>query len=422
MPDIAIEPARVRQRRLKRGVATIIPVLALIAMLLWAFGRTSAGPSVRRSDLWITTVEQGSLPIVVSAPGSFKPIYQRWITAAAPGVVEAVRVQPGDPVRPDTVLATLANPEVQADYAQATANLSDAEASRASLHAQLVSQLLTLQGEFAAAQTQARTAALKERAEALLIGDHIVSTLEYTSTRLQAQEYSRLAGMAKQRITAFRGSIAAQDRAADAKIMALRAVLETNRQRVDGLSARAGIDGVVQDVAIHSGETLALGAGIARVAGLKALKVTLQVPAGEAGEIATNQLVTLELATDVSQRTRGRVSRVSPTVNDGTVEVDVMPRGAPPKDVRPNLAVTGLIHIADIPNAVYVQRPAYAAPETRSTLYRLIEGGRAAVPVRVRFGAASDQYIQVVSGLTPGNRVIVSDTSAFAGNKRLVLK
>lgn len=400
----------------------VIPALALIAMLVWAVGRTSAGPNIRRSDLWITTVERGSLPIVVSAPGSFKPIYQRWITAAAPGVVETVRLQPGDEVRPDTVLAILANPEVEADCAQAKANLANAVASRASLHAQLVNELLTLQGEFAAAQTQAKTTALKERAESLLVGAHIVSTLEYASIRLQAQEYTNLAALAKQRIAVFRASVAAQDSAADARITALRAVLETNQHRVDGLSVTAGIEGVVQDIAIHPGQTLALGTGIARVASLKALKVTLQVSAGEAGEIVMNQPVTLELATDVSQRTRGRVTRVSPAVNDGTVDVDVMPRDALPRDVRPNLAVTGQIHITRIADAVYVQRPAYAVPETRATLYRLVDGGHAAVPVRVRFGAASDQYIQIVSGLNPGNRVIASDTSAFAGDNRLVLR
>jgi multidrug efflux pump subunit AcrA (membrane-fusion protein) len=56
------------------------------------------------------------------------------------------------------------------------------------------------------------------------------------------------------------------------------------------------------------------------------------------------------------------------------------------------------------------------------TLYRLVDAGRAAVPVHVRFGAASDQYIQVVGGLHPGDRVIVSDTSGFAGEPRVAVR
>jgi len=99
-----------------------------------------------------------------------------------------------------------------------------------------------------------------------------------------------------------------------------------------------------------------------------------------------------------------------------------MPRGALPKDVRPNLAVTGNIHIADIQQATYIERPAYATPDSRMTLYRLTDRGRTAVPAQVRFGAASDQYIQVLGGLQPGDRVIVSDTSAFNGQPRITLR
>jgi HlyD family secretion protein len=422
MPDIAIDPVVLRQRRLKHRAAIVIPVSALVALLIWALARPVAGPAVQRSDLWISTVESGPLPIVVSAAGTFEPIEQRWITAASPGVVEEVRVLPGDHVEPDTVLAVLSNPAVVSELAQAKANLASAAAERASLHAELTSQMLTLQGQLAADAAQAETAAVKERAEGPLVADHIVSMLEYSTTRLQASEYARLAKLDEQRIAAFRVSMAAQEQASNAKVAALRAVLENNRQSFQALSLVAGIQGVVQDVAVHAGQTLSLGGAVARVASVKELKATLQVPGSEAGEVAIGQSVTLQLATDVAQNLRGRVIRVSPAVSNGSVDVDVMPQGSLPVDVRPNLAVTGNIHIADIRQATYIQRPAYAGPDSRMTLYRLVDGDRAAVPVGVRFGAASDQYIQVLGGLEPGDRVIVSDTSGFAGEPRVTVR
>ena len=422
MPDIAIDPAITRRKRLKRWSVAGIGIVAFLLLVVWVLGRSSAGPSVQRSNVWIATVKRGPLPIVVSAAGVFTPIEQRWITAATPGVVEDVRVQPGDEVEPNTVLALLANPAVQSAVTQARANVATAEANRASLHAQLISQLLTLQGDLATAEAEAKTSAVKERAERSLLDGHIVSTLEYTSTRLQAVEYARLVLLAEQRIAAFRQSMAAQDRAAIAQVAAQRAVLNNNRQSLDALSVTAGMEGVVQNIAVHAGQTLPVGGGIARVAGLKSLKATLQVPASEAGEVTVGQSVTLALATETTENLLGRVSRVSPSVNNGSVEVDVMPKETLPTDVRPNLAVTGEIHIADIPDAIYVQRPAYANPDGIMTLFRLVDGGHSAVPVRVRFGAASDQYIQITSGLKAGNRVIVSDSSGFAGDHRLALR
>ncbi|MGA7537462.1 MAG: HlyD family efflux transporter periplasmic adaptor subunit [Steroidobacteraceae bacterium] len=422
MPDIAISPEVLRQRRLKRGAAIAIPAAALVALLAWALARPAAGPAVQRSDLWISTVARGPLPIVVSAAGAFQPIEQRWITAASPGVVEEVRVLPGDRVEPNTVLAVLTNPAVDSDLAQARANLASAKAQRASLHAQLISQMLTLQGQLATDQAEAKTAAVRERAERSLVDSHIVSILDYTGTRMQAIEYARLVVLANQQIAAFRQSMAAQEQAAVANVAALRAVLDNSRQQVEALSVTAGMQGVVQDVAVHAGQTLKVGGGIARVAGVKDLKATLQVPASEAGEVAIGQSVTLQLATDVAQNLRGRVTRVSPAVSNGSVDVDVLPQGSLPSDVRPNLAVTGNIHIANIRQATYIQRPAYAGPDSGMTLYRLIDDGRAAVPVSVRFGAASDQYIQVLGGLEPGDRVIVSDTSSFNGEPKVAVR
>jgi len=422
MPDIAIDPVVLRQRRLKRRAALALPAAVLVALVVWALARPAAGPAVQRSDLWISTVARGPLPIVVSAAGAFEPIEQRWITAASPGVVEEVRVLPGDRVEPDSVLAVLSNPSVESDLAQARANVANSEAERASLHAELTSQMLTLQGQLAADEAQAKTAAVKEHAERSLVASHIVSTLDYTGTQLQAREYARLAQLDGERIAAFRQSMVAQDRAAAAKVAALQAVLENSRQRVQALSVVAGMQGVVQTVAVHTGQTLALGGGIARVASVKELKATLQVPGSEAGEVAIGQSVTLQLATDTAQTLHGRVTRVSPAVSNGSVDVDVMPQGSLPADVRPNLAVTGDIHIADIRQATYIQRPAYAGPDSRMTLFRLISDGRAAVPVAVRFGAASDQYIQVLGGLEPGDRVIVSDTSGFAGEPRVAVR
>ena len=422
MPDIAIDPAVTRRKRHKRLAAAGLGVAALVALVAWALSRTSAGPSVRRANIWIATVRSGSLPIVVSAAGVFRPIRERWITAATPGVVEAVKVQPGDKVKPGTVLAVLANPAVDSALAQARAKLASAEAQRASLQAQLTSQLLTLQGELAAEQATAKTKSVKERAERPLMRRHIISMLEYAAIRVQAVEYAQLAKLAEERIAVFRQSVAAQNRAASAQVTALRAVLDNSWQQVAALSVTAGIGGVVQNVAVHAGQTLKVGGGIARVASLKSLKATLQVPASEAEEVATGQSVTLELATDVTQDVQGRVTRVSPSVTNGSVEVDVMPTERLPTDVRPNLAVTGNIHIADIARAIYVQRPAYANPDSVMTLFRLVDGGRAAVPVRVRFGAASDQYIQIASGLKAGSRVIVSDASGFAGDPRITLR
>ncbi|MGA9851704.1 MAG: efflux RND transporter periplasmic adaptor subunit [Gammaproteobacteria bacterium] len=419
MPDVAIPLEIRRRRRLKRYAYVAAVGVVLLALVIWALTRAPAEPSVQRSDLWIATVQQGPLPIIVSTTGTFKPVVERWITAAAPGVVETVNVQAGDQVKPNSVLAILSNPSIESALVQGRADVANAEANRASQKAQLTNQLLDLEASLDAAEVNAKTAALKDEAEQSLFSQHIVSRLDFASTQLEAEELAKLVTLTQQRVDAFHQSMAAQDRASNAQVAALKAVLSDRQQQVSALRVTANLEGVVQDVAIQSGQTLALGGNIARVASLKSLKVTLQVPASQASEVATGQPVTLELASTDTQDLTGHVTRVSPTVSNDNVDVDVMPDGMLPSDVRPNLAVTGQIHIANIAKTLYIQRPAYANPNSTMTLYRLSEGSNTAVPVSVHFGAASDRYIQVLSGLTPREQVIVSDTSGFAGAKQV---
>jgi HlyD family secretion protein len=395
---------------------------AAIALLVWALRPASGVPSARLSDLWIATVQEGPLSIVVAAAGTFTPLQQRWITAVEPGTVESVKVQAGDSVEPGTVLVVLVNPALEAAQRQAEAAVASAQAGRATLHAQLTGQLLTLQGALASAQMQATATALKEKAERPLFESHVISALEYATLQLQARETARLAELAAQQLGVFQHSIAAQDRAAAAQVTALQAVADSARERVQALSIRAGLEGVVQDVAVHAGQTLILGSNLARVASQKDLKVTLQVPANEANEVVAGQSVILELASDSQHRLKGRVIRLSPTVVDGTVEADITPQGPLPAEARPNLAVTGEIHVADIAHTLYVQRPAYAGPRQGMTLYRLSADGQSALATHVLFGAASDRYIQITGGLVAGDRVIASDTSSLGSAPRVSLR
>jgi HlyD family secretion protein len=252
-----------------------------------------------------------------------------------PSLVDAVHVQPGDAVAPDTVLVTLADPTVESSFAQAKANVANAEADRASMQALLTSELLSLQTAPAGAHVQAKTETPKEWPERSLYQSHIISALTYETIQLQSEEYGRVVDLAERRITAFRQSMKAKDGAAAERLIALHAALDNSLDQVKVLTVVAGISGVVQTIPVHAGQTLATGANIARVASLKALKVRLEVPANEAGEMAAGQPVMLELAANDGQPLQRRVTRMSPVVSHGGVDVDEMPDGPLPASVRP---------------------------------------------------------------------------------------
>ena len=422
MPDIKIPAAVQRRRKQRRRIIIGSGIAGAIAAVLLVYFLIPTGAAVSRSDLLIATVKSGPLAIRVQAPGTLEPEVLRWVTARSPGVVEDVKVQPGDHVKDDTVLAVLANPKLKSAVVAAKSDLANARATLVSLRAQLQNQLLDLQAALSTANAQAKSAKLKAEAQKKLVAEHVVAQLDYERSQLDADNYAQQVKLTRQRIQSFRANMAAQLQAQQAKVDALKAALEEKQSEVDALKITAGLDGVVQSVPVQNGQTLSLGGNIARIASLKKLKAVLQVPPSEAGELADGQSVAVALNVGSDTSINGKVARVAPSVSNGSVDVDVSLPGNLPMGARPNLSVSGTIDIARLKQAVYVQRPVYSQPNAGQTLYRLVAGGDAAVPVHVKFGRASDQNIQILSGLKPGQQVIVSDTSDFANGKRVRIR
>jgi len=117
----------------------------------------------------------------------------------------------------------------------------------------------------------------------------------------------------------------------------------------------------------------------------------------------------------------GRVARIAPSVQEGTVTVDVALTAALPKGARPDLSVDGTIEIERLPDVLFVGRPAYGQPNSKVEMFKLVEGGKAAVKVPVQLGRSSVNTIELVSGLQVGDQVILSDTSAWDNVNRIKL-
>lgn len=207
--------------------------------------------------------------------------------------------------------------------------------------------------------------------------------------------------------------------AAQAQVDEARTQLAAAQANADALTVRASTSGIVQDVNVDPGTSLAPRAEIARIADTRHLKAVLQVAETDVHAVVPGMRAGID-GGDGS--VAGRVSRIAPAAQNGTVAVDVVFEGALPGGSRPDASVTGTIVLARLPNAVSIARPAGAADGSTIDLFKVTRGGDGAVRVRVRLGQGSSDRVQVLSGLSPGDTVIVSDTSNYADQPVLRLK
>jgi HlyD family secretion protein len=122
------------------------------------------------------------------------------------------------------------------------------------------------------------------------------------------------------------------------------------------------------------------------------------------------------------QLTSGRVERVRPGVTNGTITVDVRVEGALPSGVQPAEQVDGIIEIERLGSVVCVGRPVFGQAESEVTVFRVEPDGQSAVRTKVLFGKSSINVIEIRGGLQPGDRVILSDMSAYKGVDRVTLR
>jgi HlyD family secretion protein len=185
------------------------------------------------------------------------------------------------------------------------------------------------------------------------------------------------------------------------------------------LHLRAGIAGVLQQVPVEEGQQVAVGVNLARVAKPDVLMAELRIAETQAKDIALGQPVKVDTRNGVVD---GKVLRVDPAVQNGTVQVDVELTGTLPPGARPDLSVDGTIEIQRLPDVLYVGRPAFGQPDSEVRLFRVDAASGIASRVPVRLGKSSVNLIEVTQGLNVGDQVILSDTTAYDQHDRIRLK
>jgi HlyD family secretion protein len=194
--------------------------------------------------------------------------------------------------------------------------------------------------------------------------------------------------------------------------------------RVNSMHVAAGENGVLlslgpQGVGLELGQWVNPGMELARVAQPGRLKAVIRVPETQARDIALGQKATVDTRNGI---VNGRVMRVDPGSQGGTVTVEIALEGDLPRGARADMSVDGTIEIERLPNVLYVGRPAYGSAESTVGLFKVSDDGGEASRVNVRLGPASVNTVVVLNGLAVGDSVIISDMSQWDNVSRVRLK
>ncbi len=400
----------------------IIGGIILLFLALAAFGVSRMKPAVPEVDgsgLFIDVVKRGPMVRQVRGTGVLVPENVRWIPASTDALVERIVVRPGTPVHPDTVVLELSNPEVEQGARDAELQLGAAIAEMRKREVELESSILAQRANAAGIDAQLADARAQEDVDEELARNGLTSALTLKRSKSRAAELAGRSEIEKKRLEIARKAADAELAVERSKVEQLRALTQLRQSHRNQLQVRAGIEGVLQQLPVEIGQRVAAGAPLAKVAQPLPLKAELRVAETQARDVAIGQLVVIDTRNGMAN---GRVSRVDPAVQNGTIGVDVAMEGELPRGARPDLTVDGVIEIERLADVLFTGRPVQGSDGATISLFRVTPDGGEATQTNVNLGRTSVNNVEIRGGLKEGDRVILSDMSAWSEHQRIRLK
>lgn len=413
--DIVRAPQKKTGRNLAIGAGAVAVVLATIALS----SLDPAAPTVQRVAILIDSVRQGDVIREVRGPGTLVPEQIRFITAQASARVDRKSVESGDKVGAGQVLLEMSNPDLQIQTMQAEQQVRQAQIELLNLKTNLRSAILTQEGVVAQARTTYVSATQEAQAADSLQRRNLISAFEVANRKAQAEEATTRLRVEQARLELQRAAIDSQIATQTGQVAQLEAIAERQRNRLGSLSVRAPEGGVLQDLTLQLGQWVPEGTTLAKVVQPGKLKAVLRIPESQAKDVVLGQSATVDTRNGI---VKGRVIRKDPSAIQGTVTIDVSLDGPLPAGAVPDLSVDGTIQIERLDNVLHTGRPAFGAASGRVGLFKLVDGGSAAIRVPVELGRTSVNTVEILSGLAVGDRVILSDMTQYAAVDRVRIK
>ena len=400
-------------------IGLIAGALALVALLVWALLSRGGGQrlSVEQDRLTIATVEEGAFQEYVAVTGTVLPARTIYLDAVVGGQGEEKYVEEGAYVQAGQSILRLSNDN-------------------------LTLQMLSSEAQLAQQLNDIRTTRLALDQNALNLSQQMTE-LDYNITRLRrenerTQELAARGSIARQEYEAVRDEYAymqrrreltlqshrqdslargEQIRQMEGQVSRLRQNLALVQTTMDNLIVRAPIDGQLSLLDAEVGESKSAGTRLGQIDAAGANKVRAGIDEFYITRVTQGQSARAELGGQTYDLT---VRKVFPEVRDGRFEVEFAFTGPEPPDLRRGQSLRLRLELGDPETALLVPRGAFFQTTGGNWIY-VVEGGEA-IQRPIRLGRQNPQFFEVLEGLAPGERVVVSGYDTFGDADRLLLK
>ena len=417
--DIKLEKKKGWRAIFQKKNLVWVGVAALVVFIGWLLFRDNS--STLRVDaqlLNVASVEQGEFNDYVRLTGSVQPMTTVQLSPLESGVVERIVAEEGTQVKRGDVILEMSNNSLSMQILQSEADLAEKQNILRNTMISMEQERLALRQE--KLQLDLEVSRLKRTFEQnqSLYNDKLLAREDYLRSK---EDYELAVGrrnlvLERQRQDSlYRSSQVTQ---MEESLLSMQRNMELIRQRVDNLKVKAPIDGEVGMLDAVLGQSLQQGANIGQVNDLTTYKVQAQVDEHYIDRVTTGLVASFERQ---DTRYEMQLRKVYPEVRNGQFKADFRFVGDAPENIRSGQTYYLNLQLGEAAEAILIPRGSFYQATGGKWIYVLDASGEKAYRREIRIGRQNPQYYEVVEGLQPGEKVIVSSYDNFGDNEVLIL-
>ena len=391
-----------------------------VIFVLWLLLRDKSSTlKVDANTITVGDVRQGEFDDYVRVSGQVQPITVVQVSLLESGVVEEKLIEEGAMVKKGDVLVRLSNNNLSLQILQSEADLAEQENFLRNTTVTMEQEKLDLEKQRVEYTIDTERKRRKYEQYRRLDEEKLVAHEEY----LQAKEDYELAVkslelvLARQKQDSIYRSI--QIGNLEESLESMRRSIQLVRERVENLNVKSPIDGQLGSLDVILGQSISEGTKIGQVNDLSDYKIEARIDEHYIDRVQSGLSATFERQ---GANFNTVVEKVYPEVTEGQFKADFYFQGERPDNIRIGQTYYLNLQLGQPTQAVYTPRGVFYQPTGGTWIYVLSEDGTRAYRRDIRIGRQNPQYYEVLEGLQPGERVIISNYENYGKSDVLILQ
>jgi HlyD family secretion protein len=374
---------------------------------------------VEKDKLIIETVIQDQFNDYITVPGTVEPITIIFLDAQEGGRVEEKLIEEGSMVKKGDIILRLSNPDLHLNILDSEAQLAEKENFLRNTQVTMEQERLSIKRELVSLKYDIERKERNYQQNVILMKDNLISREEFIRSKedLDMSRQSQDLFTERQRQDSIFRSV--QVNTITSNLENMRKNLQLVRERAENLNVRAPVDGQLGLLVPEIGQSIQRGANMGQINVLTSYKVVAQIDEHYIDRVRTGLTATLDRQGNAFDLL---VKRVYPEVRNGTFEIDMIFRDSMPDNIRTGQTYYTSLQLGQPKVSVLVPIGGFFQETGGQWIFVLDPTESFAFKRNISIGRKNPKYYEVLEGLQPGEKVIVSGYETFGKNEKLILK